>query len=155
MAVGATLTLPEVACAPDHAPDAAHEVALLDDHVSVLLLPATIELGLADNDTVGATRTMTVADCEAVPPVPVHASVKVLVPVGATSAVPEVALVPDHAPEAVHSVALLDDHVNVLIPPAAIELGVPEIETTGAVAADTVIVAACEAVPPAPVQERE
>lgn len=72
VALGVTPMLPEVARVPDHAPEALHEVALDEDQVSVLPLPAAMELGLADNDTDGAVSTVTVADCEAVPPVPVH-----------------------------------------------------------------------------------
>lgn len=73
--VGETLTDPDVALEPDHDPDAVHEVVLVDDHVNVLLLPVTIELGFADIEMVGGSDTVTVVDCEAVPPLPVHASV--------------------------------------------------------------------------------
>lgn len=51
-----------------------HEVALVEDQVSVLALPDAMELGLADNETVGAANTVMVADCVAVPPLPTHAS---------------------------------------------------------------------------------
>lgn len=67
-------------------------------------------------------------------------------------AVPEVDLVPDHAPEAVHDDASAEDQLNVLPLPEAIELGAAANETVGAVS--TVMVAACEAVPPGPVQAR-
>ena len=40
--------------APDHEPEAVHAVALVADHVSVDMLPLTIELGLACIWTVGA-----------------------------------------------------------------------------------------------------
>ena len=62
--------------APDHAPEAVHEVALVADQVSVELLPLAIVLGLAARLTVGAGWvTDTVADCAALPPVPVQVSV--------------------------------------------------------------------------------
>ena len=32
---GVCVDVPEIACGPDHAPDAAHDVAFVDDHVSV------------------------------------------------------------------------------------------------------------------------
>ena len=61
---------------PDHAPEALHEVALVDDHVNVALPPLVIELGLAARATVGVGGvTETVADCDALPPVPVQARV--------------------------------------------------------------------------------
>ena len=58
---------------PDQAPEAAQEVALVDDHVSVELLPLATELGLVLRLTVGAGGvTETVADCDALPPDPVQ-----------------------------------------------------------------------------------
>jgi hypothetical protein len=39
---------------PDHAPDAVHEVAFVELHVSVELAPLATELGLAVRVTVGA-----------------------------------------------------------------------------------------------------
>jgi hypothetical protein len=55
---------PLVALEPDQAPDAEHEVALLDDHVSVEAAPLAIVLGLALKLTVavGVAATVTVAD---------------------------------------------------------------------------------------------
>jgi hypothetical protein len=65
---------PVRALAPAHAPDAAQEVALLDDHVRVDALPLPIVLGLALKltVTVGFALTVAVAVCEAVPPAPVQ-----------------------------------------------------------------------------------
>jgi len=61
---------------PDQAPEATHEVALADDQAIVDALPLEIELGLALILTVGAGElTVTVADCDALPPVPVQARV--------------------------------------------------------------------------------
>ena len=67
--------VPLVAWLPDHPPEAAHEVALLDDHVRVELLPLAIVLGLALRVTVGAASgdvTDTVAAWVALPPAPVQ-----------------------------------------------------------------------------------
>jgi len=68
---------PLVALLPDQAPDAVHEVALVEDQLSVEEAPLAIVLGLALICTVavGCAVTVTVADCEAVPPVPVQARV--------------------------------------------------------------------------------
>ncbi len=77
VAVGNTLELPEVAYVPDHAPDAVHEVASVADQVSVLLLPASIELGFAANEMTGTATagvTLMVVVCEAAPPSPLHES---------------------------------------------------------------------------------
>ena len=66
---------PLVALAPDHAPAAVHEVALLDDQVKVAALPLATVLGLAVKLTVAAGGvTVTVADWVALPPVPVQVS---------------------------------------------------------------------------------
>lgn len=57
--------------APDQAPEATHEVAFVDDHVSVALLPLFTALGPALSVTVGAEAlTETVVDCAALPPAP-------------------------------------------------------------------------------------
>ena len=55
---------PLAALAPVHAPEAEHEVALLDDQVKVEEAPLAIVLGLALKLTVavGAAATVTVAD---------------------------------------------------------------------------------------------
>ena len=68
---------PVMVLGPDQAPDAVHEVALLDDQVSIDAPPLLIVLGLALKLTVGVfcPLTVTVADCAALPPVPVHVSV--------------------------------------------------------------------------------
>jgi hypothetical protein len=51
--VGATLVLPLLACVPLQAPLAAHDVALVLDHVNVALPPTAILDGVATNETVG------------------------------------------------------------------------------------------------------
>jgi len=47
-------TVPEVALLPDHAPEAVHEVASVELHVSVAVLPEVTVLGDADSLTVGS-----------------------------------------------------------------------------------------------------
>ena len=65
------------ALAPDHAPEAMQDVALVADQVSMELLPLATVLGLALMLTValGAALTVTVADWAALPPLPVQLSV--------------------------------------------------------------------------------
>jgi hypothetical protein len=61
------------AFAPDQAPEAAHEAAFFADHVSVALPPLFTALGPTLSETEGAAAlTETVADCVALPPLPVH-----------------------------------------------------------------------------------
>jgi len=72
--------LPEIALLPDHAPEAAQEVALVDDQVSVEDPPLAIDVGFAVSDTVGTgggggmPDTMTVVEMLALPPGPVQVS---------------------------------------------------------------------------------
>jgi hypothetical protein len=71
----AVLVEPLAASVPLHPPDAVQEVALVDDQVSVDFAPLATVVGLAVNVTVGAALvTATVADCDALPPLPVHVS---------------------------------------------------------------------------------
>jgi hypothetical protein len=68
--------VPVSALAPDQDPEAVQEVALVADQVSVELLPLATVLGLATRLMVGTgCVTDTVADCAALPPVPVQVSV--------------------------------------------------------------------------------
>ena len=67
---------PLTALLPDQAPEAVHDVALVDDQLNVEAPPLAMVLGLAVKLTVGAAAvTETVADCVALPPVPVQVSV--------------------------------------------------------------------------------
>ena len=60
---------------PDQPPDAAQELALVDDQVNMAVAPLLTVLGLADRVTAGAGMvTETVADCVALPPLPVQVS---------------------------------------------------------------------------------
>lgn len=70
---------PVRALAPDQAPEAVHEVALLEVHVSVEEPPLLIVLGLALKltEALGFALTVTVAPCAAVPPAPLHVRVYV------------------------------------------------------------------------------
>ncbi len=52
--IAAVAWLPDVALLPLHAPEAVHEVALVDDHVSVELPPLSTVVGLAERLIVGA-----------------------------------------------------------------------------------------------------
>ncbi len=68
--------VPVSALAPDQDPEAVQDVALVADQVSVELLPLATVLGLAARLMVGTgCVTETVADCAALPPVPVQVSV--------------------------------------------------------------------------------
>jgi hypothetical protein len=56
--------------------EAVQELALVEDHVNVAGVPLVTVLGLTLNETVGAGWvTDTVADCVALPPVPVQSNV--------------------------------------------------------------------------------
>jgi len=67
---------PVRALAPDQAPEAVQDVALLADQVNVELLPLATVLGLAAKLRVGVgCVTDTVADCALLPPAPVQVSV--------------------------------------------------------------------------------
>ncbi len=77
MAVSAPVDCePVAALAPDQAPDAVQDVALVADQLKVELPPLATVLGLAEKVMVGTgCVTDTVADCAALPPVPVQVSV--------------------------------------------------------------------------------
>jgi hypothetical protein len=67
---------PEAALAPDQAPDAMHDVALVAVQVTIELPPLATVLGAAERLTVGAAVvTDTVAVWAALPPLPVQLSV--------------------------------------------------------------------------------
>ena len=147
---------PVRALAPVQAPDAVHEVALLDDQVRVDALPLAMVLGLALKlaVTVGFALTVTVAVWAAVPPVPVHVRVYAEVALSApVDWLPEIAFAPDQAPDAAHEVAFVADHVSVALPPLLIALG-PTLSVTAGADALTETVADCTALPPLPVHVR-
>ena len=143
---------PVVALDPDQAPEAVHEVALLDDQVSIDALPLARVLGLALKLTAAVGFTVTVADCAALPPGPVQLRLYVALAVSApVDCEPVTALVPDQAPEPVHAVALVVDQPKVELPPLATVLGLAANVTVGA-GEVTETVADCVALPPLPVQ---
>lgn len=99
--------------------------------------------------------TVTVADCAAEPPVPVHVSVYLAVAVSAgVFCEPLAASEPLQPPEAAQEFALAEDQVKVEAAPLATVLGLAVNVTVGA-AVVTVTVADCAALPPPPVQVRE
>jgi hypothetical protein len=69
------LWVPLVASEPPQPPVAEQDVALVDDQLRVEAAPFATVVGLADNVTVGAGEfTVIVADCDALPPLPVQVS---------------------------------------------------------------------------------
>lgn len=69
---------PEIALAPLQPPEAVHDVALAEDHVSSDVPPCATCAGFADSDTVGnggAALTATVAVRVVTPPAPVQLNV--------------------------------------------------------------------------------
>jgi hypothetical protein len=130
------------------------EVALLEVQDRFEALPLLTLAGLTFSDTVGAggAETVTVTDCEAVPPAPVQVSVNFVVAVRAgVACVPVVGMAPPQPPEAVHEEVFLEDHVSDEVAPLLIFAGFAAMVTVGAgVFTDTV--ADCAAVPPLPVQ---
>jgi hypothetical protein len=132
------LSLPEVAFAPDQAPDALQNVASVEDQVSVEDPPLATDGGLAASETVGAgagggvPATATSTEELALPPRPVQVREKLLlVPSGPVSSLPEVALTPDHAPLAEQEVELVDDQVRVELSPLASDAGFAWMSTVG------------------------
>ena len=55
MLVGDAVRVPLVAFVPVQPPEAVHEVALVEDQVTIETLPEVMLVGLAENDTVGGT----------------------------------------------------------------------------------------------------
>jgi len=155
LAVSAPLDCdPLTALLPDQPPEAVHAVALVEDQVKVDAAPLFTVLGVAETLTVGAgVLTDTVADCVALPPVPVQVSTYVALaltaPVGCE---PLSALAPDHAPEAVQVVAFVETHVKLELPPLATVLGLALILTVAVGFGLTVTVVDCAALPPVPLQ---
>ncbi len=127
-------------------------VALVEDQVNVELPPLATLVGLALSETLGGVaETVTVADWDAEPPAPLHVSVNVVVVVRAEVVrVPLVGSLPVQPPEALQEVAFVEDQVRVEVAPFATVLGLAEIVTAGA-GVVTETVAACTALPPAPV----
>ena len=76
--------------------------------------------------------TFTVADLEILLPVPVHEREYVVVAVGATDCVPEIAFVPVQPPEAVHDATFVELHESVDDCPLVMDVGDAEKVSVGA-----------------------
>ncbi len=145
---------PLTALLPDQPPEAAQEVAFLDDQVNVAEPPLATVLGLAVKLTVGAGEvTVIVADCDALPSVPVHVMPYVVFAESApVDCEPLTALLPDQPPEAVQAVAFLDDQVKVAALPLATVLGLALMLAVTVAFGLTDTAADWAALPPGPVQ---
>ena len=146
------LCVPLTDSVPAHAPEAVHEVALVEDQLNVEVPPLATLVGLALKDTVGAADTVTVAACDAVPPLPVQAKVNLVVAVNAeVLVVPLIGSDPLQPPDAVQAVALVAVQLRAEVRPLATVLGLADSVMAGA-AWVTETVADCVALPPVPVQ---
>jgi hypothetical protein len=119
---------PLTALVPDHAPEAVHAVALVEDQVSVELPPEASELGLALILTVGAAdgvpATVTVADWVAEPLGPLQVKPNWVVFVsGPIDLIPPVETLPCQPPEAVQEVELEVFQNRVAVPPLLMVAG--------------------------------
>jgi hypothetical protein len=111
---------------PLQPPDAAQDVALVPDQLSVAEPPEFTLLGVALSVTVGAAgATVTVTDCVADPPGPLQVNAKsvvlVMVPV---DTVPLVGMLPCHPPAALQLFASDEVQVSVELPPLITVVGV-------------------------------
>ena len=117
---------PLVALVPLQPPEAVHEVALVELHVSMEAPPMAMDVGFAVSVTVAtAPDNVTVAVAIVLaPPAPLQTNEYDVVAVSApVLSVPLVALVPLQPPEAVHEVALVELHVSIDAAPLATEVG--------------------------------
>src|SRR5215831_13567822 len=102
-------------------------VAFVEDQLSIADPPLLTVVGLALRLTVGVrgADTLTVTDWLALPPEPVHMSVKVVVALsGPVPALPLVGSLPDQPPEAVQLVAFVEDQLSIADPPLLTLVGV-------------------------------
>jgi hypothetical protein len=149
VASGEDVSLPDVAFAPAHPPDAVQFDAFVDVQVNEVGDPAATEVGLAVSVTVGVGTTVTVTDWLSLPPLPVHESVYVVVADSAgVACVPFVALAPVQPPEAMQLVAFVELQVSIAVPPFAMLVGLALNVTVGVEPADTVTL--WLALPPVP-----
>jgi hypothetical protein len=130
--------LPDVARAPNHAPDALQDVAFVEDQLRVADPPLVTEVGFAEIDTVGTGGgggvpvTLTWTASLALPCGPVQVSEKLLLVLSdPVDWIPEVALFPDQAPVAEHDTVFVELHVSTEAPPLATELGFATRDTDG------------------------
>jgi hypothetical protein len=141
---------PLIGSAPVQPSEPAHDVALLEVHVSVDVPPGETTEGYKVNIAVGTILTTAVAG-ELPPPGPVQVSeYEVAVFNAAVFWVPLMPTEPLHPPDAVHAVALLEVHVNAAVLPAATAVGSADRVTVGNGMSVTAAVAGA-LVPPGPV----
>ena len=147
--------MPLGALLPAQPLEAMHPAASLAVQVKVALPPWATVLGLALMLMAGVgALTETVADCVALPPLPVQVSVYVALAARApVDCEPLRAVAPDQAPDARHSVALPADQFSVELPPWLMLLGATAKCTMGA-GALTDTVADCVALPLEPAHVR-
>jgi hypothetical protein len=130
-------------------------VALVEDHVTVALLPEVTVVGLADKLMVGAGITVTPVLASADPPLPVQVSLKVALALsGPTVCVPETGLLPLQSPAAVQLLALVALQVRVMLEPeSSVTRPLGVMVTTGAGVAAAMLTTAESALwPPGPEQ---
>lgn len=117
-------------------------------------VPLVFVVGAAQLTVAVPAATVTVTDCDAEPPAPVHVSLYWVVAVNAAVLCePLVGSEPLQPPEAEQLVALVEDHVSTELAPLATVVGLAASVTVGA-GAVTVTVAVRAALPPGPVQVR-
>jgi hypothetical protein len=98
--------------------------ALVTFHVRVDDPPVAMDVGLAVSDTEGVALTVTVTVCWALPPGPVHVSMKLVVAVSApVDCVPTRGRLPLHPSDAVHEVASVELQTSIDDPPLATLVG--------------------------------
>jgi hypothetical protein len=131
--------VPDTALLPDHAPDAVHEVALVELQVNFDAVPLDTVVGSAPSVSVGAgggvvaPDTLTVTDFVVVPPPPSHVRVNVLVVVSApVDCELDAGFGPDQAPNPSQLVASLADQDRVDDAPLLIDAGLALSVMTGA-----------------------
>ncbi|MBS0375267.1 MAG: hypothetical protein JSR73_11855 [Proteobacteria bacterium] len=138
MVIGPTTTPVEllVASAPVQPPEAVQLVALVEVHVSVDVPPLATLVGFAVKVTEGiggGEAMLTVTDCDALPPAPVHSSVNVVAEVKLPVEVePLVGSDPLQPPEAVQAVASVELQVSVDAEPLVTVVGLAVSVTVGA-----------------------
>jgi hypothetical protein len=152
-------SLPEAAFAPLQAPEAAHELALVEDHDSMEVPLTLIDMGEALKFTVGSgggggfALTVTVTERPTDPPAPLHVRLNVaLALMTGDCSEPDAALLPAQAPPALQPVAFCELQVSVERPPACTEVGFALNDSVGAGTVPTVTERCV--VPPAPVHDR-
>jgi len=150
----AVVSLPFAALEPDQPPEALQLEEFVEFQVSTEVAPLAMPVGLVVNVTVGADAMTTLAVLLALPPAPLHVSVKFVAVVSApVDWLPLVGFAPLQPPDAVQLVASVELHVSVTEPPLTMLVGFVLRVTVGAGA--TVTVTLWLADPPAPEQVSE